>query len=62
MQAPNVPGLDLPDIDITGIASSYGIAANRVDTLAELTRVVKDALAGDEPRLIEVPEQSLTDS
>jgi len=62
MKAPNVPGLDLPDIDITGIASSYGIAATKVDTLAELTRVVKDALAGDEPRLIEVPEQPLTDS
>ena len=62
MKAPNVPGLDLPDIDITGIASSYGIPTSRVSALAELTRVVKDALAGDQPRLIEVPEQPVTDS
>jgi benzoylformate decarboxylase len=61
MQAPNVPGLQLPDIDIAGIASSYGTAATRVETLADLTRVVKDALAGTEPRLIEVPEQPVTD-
>lgn len=54
-----VPGLELPDIDITGIATAYGIPATQVTTLAQLTTAVKDALAGDGPRLIEVPQQRL---
>ncbi|WP_327134827.1 benzoylformate decarboxylase [Streptomyces sp. NBC_01343] len=59
MRAPGVPGLELPGVDVTGIASAYGIPATRVDTLAGLTGAVKDALATDEPRLIEVPQQPL---
>ena len=62
MQAPDVPGLDLPDMDITAIAAAYGIRANRVTSLADLTRTVKAALAGDEPRLIEVPQQQIADA
>ena len=59
MHAPDVPGLDLPDIDITGIASSYGIPAARVDTLGALTSTVRAALASDAPCLIEVPQRQL---
>ncbi len=58
MQAPDVPGLDLPGLDITGIAEGYGISATRVTTLPDLTRTVREALAGDEPRLIEVPQEA----
>ena len=54
-----VPGLELPDIDITGIAAAYGIAATQVTSLSQLTTTVKDALAGDRPHLIEVPQQRL---
>ncbi|WP_460111607.1 benzoylformate decarboxylase [Streptomyces sp. YKOK-J1] len=59
MQAPGVPGLELPGIDVTGIASAYGISATRIDTLAGLTAAVTAALATDEPHLIEVPQQPL---
>jgi benzoylformate decarboxylase len=59
MHAPNVPGLELPDIDVTRLASAYGIPAKRVDSLTELTATVKAALSSDEPRLIEVPQQPL---
>jgi benzoylformate decarboxylase len=62
MQAPGVPGLDLPDIDVTGIAAAYGVPAIRVDSLTELTTAVKAALSSDGPRLIEVPQQPLSAS
>ena len=56
MHFDGVPGLELPDIDITGIATAYGIPAKQVTSLAQLTTAVKkDALVGDGPRLIEVP-------
>jgi benzoylformate decarboxylase len=59
MHFDDVPGLELPGIDITGIATAYGIPATQVTSLAQLTTAVKDALAGDGPRLIEVPQQRL---
>ena len=60
MHFDGVPGLELPDIDITGIAAAYAIPATQVTSLAQLTTAVKDALAGDGPRLIEVPQQWLS--
>ena len=60
MHIDGVPGLELPDIDITGIATAYGIPATQVTSLAQLTTTVKDALAGDGPRLIEVPQERLS--
>lgn len=59
MHFEEVPGLDLPDIDITGIASGYGIPTTQVTSLTQLTAVVKEALSYDGPRLIEVPQQRL---
>ena len=59
MHFDGVPGLELPDIDITGIATAYGIPATQVTSLAQLTTAVRDALAGDSPHLIEVPQQRL---
>ncbi|WP_280923769.1 thiamine pyrophosphate-dependent enzyme [Streptomyces aureus] len=52
--------MDRRDIDITSIASAYGISATRIDTLAALIAAVTAALAMDEPHLIEVPQQPLT--
>jgi benzoylformate decarboxylase len=49
MNAPDPPGLELPGMDITAIAASYGIASERLDTLSDLTRAVKEALTSDEP-------------
>lgn len=54
LNAPNTPGLELPGMDIVGIATSYGIPAEHVDSLSDLTRTTKDALASDGPRLLEV--------
>jgi benzoylformate decarboxylase len=57
MHAPGTPGLDLPDIDVPGIAAGYGVPATRVESLSALTAEVKAALRSDGPRLIEVPQQ-----
>jgi benzoylformate decarboxylase len=62
MNAPGSPGLELPDMDIPAIANAYGVPALRVDRLSELTRLVKEGLAGDGPRLVEVPERRLPDA
>jgi benzoylformate decarboxylase len=54
MHAPDTPGLELPGMDIPGIATSYGVQSERVTTLSDLTRAVKDALSSDGPHLIEI--------
>jgi benzoylformate decarboxylase len=60
-KAPDTPGLELPGMDITAIATAYAVPATRVDSLSDLTHTVKDALASDGPRLIEVPQRRLAD-
>jgi benzoylformate decarboxylase len=62
MHAPDTPGLELPGMDIPGIANAYGVPSERVKTLSELTRAVKDGLAADGPHLIEISERRLADS
>jgi benzoylformate decarboxylase len=62
MHAPDAPGMELPGMDIPGIAASYGVQSDRVKSLADLTRAVKDALAADQPHLIEISERRLADS
>jgi benzoylformate decarboxylase len=59
MHAPDTPGLELPGLDIPAIATGYGIAAERVDTLSDLTHAIKDALSAEQPYLIEIPERRL---
>jgi hypothetical protein len=39
--------------------SEGGIRSERAESLADLARITKEALAGDEPRLIEIPERRL---
>lgn len=50
-------GLDLvePEIDLVGIARSLGVDAQRVEEPNELGRLVSESLAGDVPRLFDVP-------
>ena len=62
MHAPDAPGMELPDMDIPGAASSYGVQSERVTTLSDLTGAVKDGLSSDKPHLIEISERRLADS
>jgi benzoylformate decarboxylase len=62
MHAPDTPGMELPDMDIPGIAASYGVQSQRVKSLSDLTRAIKDALSSDKPHLIEISERRLADS
>ena len=47
---------------IFGNPGSNGVQADRVTTLSDLTRTVKEALTSDEPHLIEISERRLADS
>ena len=47
---------------IFGNPGSNGVQSERVKTLADLTRAVKDGLSSDKPRLIEISERHLADS
>jgi len=50
----NVPGMDLPGIDVVKIAQGYGMSAVEVDTPDALDPVLRAAFAAKEPRLISV--------
>ncbi len=50
----NVPGMDLPGIDMVKIAQGYGMAAQEVDHPEGLEAVLREAFAAQEPRLISV--------
>jgi benzoylformate decarboxylase len=50
----NVPGMELPGIDVVKIAQGYGMAAKEVDQPGELESVLREAFASHEPRLISV--------
>jgi benzoylformate decarboxylase len=44
-----------PEIDIVALAQSLGVQAERISDPDELTHKVRDSLAGDVPRLFDVP-------
>jgi benzoylformate decarboxylase len=56
-QAGQFVGLDLvePEVDFVGLANSLGVEASRVTEPEELAAQVHQSLAGDRPRLFEVP-------
>lgn len=56
----NVPGMDLPGIDIATIAAGYGMKSETVSKSEDLEPVLKGTFAADEPRLISVVIQSDT--
>jgi benzoylformate decarboxylase len=55
----NFLGMDLagPEVDFVGLARSLGVEAERIEDPAQLSDRVHDSLAGDRPRLFDVPIQ-----
>jgi benzoylformate decarboxylase len=62
MHDPDAPGLELPDMDIPGVAAAYGVESERVKTFSDLTRAVKDGLSSDTPHLVEISQRRIGDS
>lgn len=56
-KTPNVPGLDLPGLDIASIATGFGCRAVHADTTGQLVEQVNSALAADGPTVIVVRTQ-----
>lgn len=54
MQVRNVPGLELPGIDFVRLAEGMGCHAVRVSKAAELGEALKDGMAHEGTRLVEV--------
>lgn len=54
-QTPNVPGLDLPGIDIAALAKGYGAPAKLAKTGTELTAAVAEAIARPGASVVVVP-------
>jgi benzoylformate decarboxylase len=54
-QAPGVPGLELPDLDIVSIAKGFGCDAIRVGDLDAIKKTVAEAWTKDVPTVVEVP-------
>lgn len=52
---PNVPGLDLPGLDIVSLAQGYGASAYRAKKIEEIQAVFQGALAQKGVTVIEVP-------
>jgi benzoylformate decarboxylase len=50
----NVPGMDIPGIDMVKIAQGYGMAAEEIDHAEELEPALRAAFALNEPRVISV--------
>jgi benzoylformate decarboxylase len=49
------PGLDLPRLDVAGVAEGYGMRARRVGAPGELRDALAEAVASSAPELVEVP-------
>jgi benzoylformate decarboxylase len=62
MHDPDAPGMELPDIDYPGIAAAYGVRAETVKSLSDLTRAVKDGLSSDRPSLIEISQRRIAEN
>jgi benzoylformate decarboxylase len=56
-ETPNVPGLDLPGLDIASLARGYGCRAVDVSGTEELVAEFEAALAADGPTVLVVPTQ-----
>jgi benzoylformate decarboxylase len=49
------PGLDLPRLDVAGVAAAYGVESERVGGRDELRSALAAAIESSRPRLVEVP-------
>lgn len=57
-ETPNVPGLDLPGLDIAALATGFGCRTATVGSTEELAQEFKAALEADGPTVLVVPTQS----
>jgi benzoylformate decarboxylase len=58
-QVSDVPGMELPGVDVAAVARAYGVPAREVRGRAELTEALREAIAVDDgPRLVQVPVAS----
>jgi benzoylformate decarboxylase len=48
------PGLDLPKLDCTALASAYGVNARRTESVDDTREALRKAIASDKPELVEV--------
>ena len=62
MHDPDAPGMELPRMDIPGVAAAYGVQSETVKSLSDLTHAVKDGLSSDQPRLIEISQRRIGDA
>ncbi|HET6509683.1 MAG TPA: benzoylformate decarboxylase [Baekduia sp.] len=53
-QVHGVPGLDLPGLDVAATAASYGVHSDHAADLEQLRVLLRDAIADDRPRVIQV--------
>jgi benzoylformate decarboxylase len=49
------PGLDLPRLDVAGVAAAYGVESRRVRGREDLRAVLAAAIESSAPQLVEVP-------
>ena len=54
-ETPNVPGLDIPGLDIVALAKGYGCSAIRAETAEQVKEACKEAFNRQGPTVIEVP-------
>ncbi|MHC5200790.1 benzoylformate decarboxylase [Myroides sp. LJL119] len=52
---PNVPGLDLPDLDIASLAQGYGCIGKNAENLEDLAQYCQEALKQNIPTIIAIP-------
>ena len=57
-QTPNVPGLDLPEMDFVSLARGYGCDAARVENIDAIKNAATEAWAKNIPTVLEVPISS----
>ena len=57
-KTPDVPGLDLPGLDLVTLARGFGCDAQRVEDPNQITPAVKDALASGKVSVLAVPTSS----
>jgi benzoylformate decarboxylase len=50
----NVPGMDIPNINVVKLAQGYGMAASHIDRPEDLEPALREAFATNAPRLISV--------
>jgi benzoylformate decarboxylase len=48
------PGLDLPALDVAGVAAGYGVNARHAGSRDELRELLRDAISSPRPELVEV--------